>query len=79
MLTLYLTLHGRATAPTEHASVADMGEALADAFDDAGTRLTPRVVTVLLSLMARDLCTHLTWTWDAEDYQIYVIRDGPDV
>lgn len=76
MLSLYLTLHGRALTPTEHGNLADMGDALARAFDEAGMQLTPRAVTVLLALMSRDLCTHLSWTWDAEEYQIFVARDG---
>jgi hypothetical protein len=76
---LHLTLYGRAIPPTEHETLADMGDALASAFDEAGMRLTPRALTVLLSMLSRDLHAHLTWTWDAEDYQIFVARDGADL
>jgi hypothetical protein len=77
MFTLNLTLHGHALEPTEHDSFSDLGDSLANAFDDAEMSLTPRVLSVLLSLMFRDLNTRLTWTWVAEEYKIFVTRDGP--
>jgi hypothetical protein len=76
MFTLQLTLHGRATEPTKHESFEDLGETLAKAFDEAGLGLTSRVLSVLLSLMFRDLHTRPTWTWVAESYEIFVARDG---
>jgi hypothetical protein len=75
MFTLHLTLHGHAIKPTEHERFEGMGDTLAKAFDEAGLGLNPRVLTVLLSLMFRDLHTRPTWTWVAEDYEIFVAYD----
>lgn len=77
MFTLRLTVHGQAVTPTEHESFTELGDTLAEKLGDAGMGLKPRVISVLLSLIFTDLRTHQTWTWVAEDYQIFVARDGP--
>jgi hypothetical protein len=77
VFTLYLTVLGRAIEPTEHESFADMGDALAKSFSDAGMELKPRVISVLLSLMFSDLRARPTWRWVGEDYEIFVAREGP--
>ena len=79
MFSLHLTVCGRVIDPTEHESLADLGDVLARELRDAGMGLKPRVISILLSLISNDLRTRLTWTWDAEDYQIFVARDGPDL
>jgi hypothetical protein len=77
VFTLHLTLRGHAISPTEHDRFEDLGDALAEAFEDADMGLKPRVISVLLSLMFRDLHARPTWTWVAEEYEIFVARDGP--
>jgi hypothetical protein len=77
VFTLRLTLLGRAIEPTEHESFADLGDTLARVLSDAGMGLNPRVISILQSLIFSDLRTHSSWTWVAEDYEIFVSRDGP--
>ena len=75
MFTLRLTVRGQVGEPTEHESFTDLGDTLARALSDAGMDLHPRVIATLQSLILSDLRTHSTWTWVAEDYEIFVARD----
>ena len=75
MFTLRLTVRGQVGEPTEHESFMGLGDALAWALGDAGMDLHPRVIATLQSLILSDLRTHSTWTWVAEDYEIFVARD----
>ena len=77
MFTLRLTIHGRPIEPTEHESFADLGDTLASALNDAGIGLKPPVISVLCSLMFNDLRARQNWGWVAEEYEIFVSRDGP--
>lgn len=77
MFTLYLTLHGRAIQPSTYASFNEMGDGLAKALDSARLSIHPRVMTFLLALMFNDLRRHQTWTWVAEDYEIFVAHNDP--
>ena len=77
MLTLHLTLRGQSIKPSSHERIEDLGDALTKAFAEAGMGLKPRVISALLSLMFADLRTHKTWRWVGEEYEIFVIRDGP--
>jgi hypothetical protein len=76
VFTLYLTVYGTAVEPTVHESFAGLGDALAKGLSDVGLALKPRVLSVLLSLMFSDLRAHPTWRWVAEEYEIFVVRDG---
>lgn len=75
MFTLHLTVHGQAIEPTDHESVADLGDTLATALSDAGMGLKPCVMSFLCSVMFSDLRVHRTWRWVGEDYEIFVARD----
>lgn len=77
MLTLHLTLHGQPLDASKHEDFEDLGDRLAKALNDAGMGLTPRTVSVLLSLMFSDLRTRQTWRWIGQDYEIFVARNGP--
>ena len=77
MFTLHLAVRGHAIEPTEHESFTDLGDTLADELSNAGMGLNPRVLAILQSLIFKDLRTHSTWTWVAEDYEIFVARNGP--
>lgn len=76
MFTLHLIVHGRPVKPTEHESFTDMGDTLAKEMGDADMDLTPRTMSILLSLMFSDLRVRRTWRWVGEDYEIFVARDG---
>lgn len=77
MFTLHLTLHGRALEPSEYESFEEMGDGLAEAFDNARMAIHPRVLAFLLALMFRDLRGRLTWRWVAEEYEIFVAHNDP--
>ena len=77
MFTLYLTLRGRAIEPSTYESFDEMGDGLAKALGSAQMSVHPRVMTFLLALMFSDLRGHRTWTWVAEDYEIFVAREDP--
>jgi len=77
VLTLHLTFYGQPLDASTHEDFEDLGDTLAKALNDAGLGLTPRTVSVLLSLMFSDLRARLTWRWIGQDYEIFVARDGP--
>jgi len=77
VFSLHLTVHGHAIKPTEHESFADLGDTLAEELSTAGMDLNPHVISIMQSLIISDLRTHSTWTWVAEDYEIFVARNGP--
>lgn len=76
MFTLRLVVDGQAVEPTEHESFTDLSEVLAEELGADGMGLKPRSISVLLSVMYSDLRTHVTWSWVADDYQIFVARDS---
>ena len=77
MLTLHLTLHGQPLDASRHATFEGLGDALAKALKVADMGLTPRTVSVMLSLMYSDLRERTTWEWIGLHYQISVTRDDP--